>query len=203
MKLYFSPGACSFSPHIALREAGVDFELVKVDLKNRKLAANGGDYLAINPKGYVPVLELDNGERLSEGPAIVQYIADLKPELGLAPATGSFECYRLQEWLAFINSEVHKGFSPLFNPTTPEETKAATRAALAGRLAYLAGHLDRNEYLLGTQFTVADGYLYTVLNWGQWVGVDISQWPSLAAFVERVASRPSVSAARAAEAGKG
>jgi len=161
------------------------------------------DYLAINPKGYVPVLELDNGERLSEGPAIVQYIADLKPELGLAPAAGSFERYRLQEWLAFINSEVHKGFSPLFNPATPEETKAATRAALAGRLAYLAGHLDRNEYLLGTQFTVADGYLYTVLNWGQWVGVDISQWPSLAAFVERVASRPSVSAARAAEAGKG
>ncbi len=203
MKLYFSPGACSFSPHIALREAGVDFELVKVDLKNRKLAANGGDYLAINPKGYVPVLELDNGERLSEGPAIVQYIADLKPELGLAPATGSFECYRLQEWLAFINSEVHKGFSPLFNPATPEETKAGARAALANRLTYLAGHLNRNDYLLGKQFTVADGYLYTVLNWGQWVGVDISQWPSLADFVERVASRPSVSAARAAEAGKG
>lgn len=200
MKLYFSPGACSFSPHIALREAGVDFELVKVDLKNRKLAADGSDYLAVSPKGYVPVLELDNGERLSEGPAIVQYIADLKPELGLAPAAGSFERYRLQEWLAFINSEVHKGFSPLFRPTTPEETKVAAREALANRLAYIAGHLAHSDYLLGKQFTVADGYLYTVLNWGQWVGVDIKQWPSLAAFVEHVANRPSVVTARAAEA---
>ena len=203
MKLYFSPGACSFSPHLALRETGVDFELVKVDLKNHKLVADGSDFLAINPKGYVPVLELDNGERLSEGPAIVQYIADLKPELGLAPAAGSFERYRLQEWLAFINSEVHKGFGPLFRPTTPEETKAAAREALSNRLACIADRLGRNDFLMGGQFTVADGYLYTVLNWGQWVGVDIKQWSALAAFVERVASRPSVSAARAAEAAQG
>jgi len=203
MKLYFSPSACSFSPHIALREAGVDFELVKVDLKNHKLAADGADYNAINPKGYVPVLELDNGERLTEGPAIVQYIADLKPELGLAPAAGSFERYRLQEWLAFINSEVHKGFSPLFRPTTPEETKTSAREALSNRLAYIAKHLDRNEFLMGKQFTVADGYLFTVLNWGQWVGIDINAWPSLAAFVARVGSRPSVTAAKTAEAAKG
>ena len=203
MKLYFSPAACSFSPHVALREAGLDFELVKVDLKTGKIVANGSDFSRVNPKGYVPVLELDDGSVLTEGPAIVQYIADLKPASGLAPQAGTFERYRLQEWLGFINSEIHKGFSPLFNPATPEETKAAARAALANRLTYLAGHLNRNDYLLGKQFTVADGYLYTVLNWGQWVGVDISQWPSLADFVERVASRPSVSAARAAEAGKG
>lgn len=203
MKLYFSPGACSFSPHIALRETGLDFELVKVDLKNHQLVADGSDFNAINPKGYVPVLELDNGERLTEGPAIVQYIADLKPELGLAPAAGTFERYRLQEWLAFINSEVHKGFSPLFRPTTPEETKLSARAALTNRLAYVAGHLEHNEFLMGKQFTVADGYLFTVLNWGQWVGIDIKQWPSLATYVERVSGRPSVSAARAAEAAKG
>lgn len=203
MKLYFSPSACSFSPHIALREAGIDFELVKVDLKNHKLAADGSDYNAINPKGYVPVLELDNGERLTEGPAIVQYIADLKPERGLAPAAGSFERYRLQEWLAFINSEVHKGFSPLFRPTTPEETRASAREALSNRLTYIAKHLDRNEFLMGKQCTVADGYLFTVLSWGQWVGIDINEWPSLAAFVTRVGSRPSVIAAKAAEAAKG
>jgi len=203
MKLYFSPSACSFSPHIALREAGIDFELVKVDLKNHKLAADGSDYNAINPKGYVPVLELDNGERLTEGPAIVQYIADLEPERGLAPAAGSFERYRLQEWLAFINSEVHKGFSPLFRPTTPEETRTSAREALSNRLTYIAKHLDRNEFLMGKQFTVADGYLFTVLSWGQWVGIDINDWPSLAAYVARVGSRPSVIAAKAAEAAKG
>jgi len=203
MKLYFSPGACSFSPHLALREAGLDFDLVKVDLKNHTLAADGSDFLAINPKGYVPVLELDNGERLTEGLAIVQYIADLRPELGLAPASGLFERYRLQEWLAFINSEIHKGFSPLFRATTPDEAKAAAREALLNRLAYVARHLDQNDFLMGKQFTVADGYLFTVLNWGQWVGVDIQQWPSIAAYFERLSGRPSVSAARAAEAAKG
>ncbi|MFT3848063.1 MAG: glutathione transferase GstA [Propionivibrio sp.] len=203
MKLYFSPGACSFSPHIALREAGVDFELVKVDLKHHKLAADGSDYYAINAKGYVPMLELDNGLRLTEGPAIVQYIADLKPELGLVPAAGTLERYRLQEWLAFINSEVHKGFSPLFRSTTPEEAKASAREALSNRLGYIAAHLDRNEFLMGKQFTVADGYLFTVLNWGQWVGIDLKLWPSLAAYAERISNRPSVSVAKAAEAVKG
>lgn len=203
MKLYFSPGACSFSPHLALREAGLDVELVKVDLKTRTLVADGSDFTRINPKGYVPVLELDNGTVLTEGPAIVQYIADLKPESGLAPKAGSFERYQLQEWLGFINSEVHKGFSPLFNPKTPDETKATAKLALSKRFDYLAGRLEKNDFLMGKQFTVADGYLFTVLNWGQWVGIEISQWPSLAAFQARVSSRPSVNAARAAEAAIG
>lgn len=200
MKLYFSPAACSFSPHIALREAGLDFELVKVDLKTHKLVADGSDFAQINPKGYVPVLQLDDGSVLTEGPAIVQYIADRKPEAGLAPQAGTFERYRLQEWLGYINSEIHKGFGPLFNPKTPDETKATTRENLSRRLAYVADHLAKNDYLLGKQFSVADGYLFTVLNWGQWTGVDIAQWPALAAFQERVGSRPSVQAARAAEA---
>jgi len=199
MKLYFSPSACSFSPHIALREAGLDFELVKVDLKSHTLA-DGSDFAKISPKGYVPVLELDDGKVLTEGPAIVQYIADLKPESGLAPKAGTFDRYRLQEWLGYINSEIHKGFGPLFNPKTPDETKAATRENLSRRLAYVADHLAKTDYLLGKQFSVADGYLFTVLNWGQWTGVDITQWPPLVAFQERVGSRPSVQAARAAEA---
>lgn len=203
MKLYFSPGACSFSPHLALREAGLDVELVKVDLKTRTLVADGSDFTRINPKGYVPVLELDNGAVLTEGPAIVQYIADLKPESGLAPKAGSFARYQLQEWLGFINSEVHKGFGPLFNPKTPDETKTTAKQNLSKRFDYLASHLEKNDFLMGQQFTVADGYLFTVLGWTQWVGIEISQWPSLAAFQARVASRPSVNAARAAEAALG
>ena len=203
MKLYFSPGACSFSPHLALREAGLDVELVKVDLKTGTLVADGSDFKRINPKGYVPVLELDNGTVLTEGPAIVQYIADLKPESGLAPKAGSFERYQLQEWLGFINSEVHKSFSPLFNPKTPDETKATAKQALSKRFDYLASRLEKNDFLMGKQFTVADGYLFTVLNWGQWLGIEISQWPSLAAFQERISSRSSVIVARAAEAAIG
>ncbi len=202
MKLYFSPVACSLSPHIALREAGLDFELVRVDLKSHTLVSDGSDFTAINPKGYVPVLELDDGSRLTEGPAIVQYIADLKPEAGLAPKNGTLARYRLQEWLTFINSEIHKGFSPLFRPTTPEEYKSIARDSLANRLSYVAAHLEKNAFLLGEQFSVADGYLFTVLNWGQWTGVDIARWPALVAFQERVGSRPAVKAAQAAEAGK-
>jgi len=200
MKLYFSPSACSLSPHIALREAGLDFQLVKVDLKNRKLSADGGDFTKINPKGYVPVLELDDGSRLTEGPAIVQFIADQKPESGLAPRSGTLERYRLQEWLTFINSEIHKGFSPLFKPNTPDDYKAVARENLRGRLAFVAEHLAKNEFLLGERFSVADGYLFTVLNWTQWMGIDLAQWPSLVDFQERVASRPAVKAALAAEA---
>ena len=200
MKLYFSPAACSFSPHVALREAGLDFELVKVDLKTGKIVANGSDFSRVNPKGYVPVLELDDGSVLTEGPAIVQYIADLKPASGLAPQAGTFERYRLQEWLGFINSEIHKGFSPLFNPATPDDYKTTIRANLAKRLAFVAGYLEQNDFLLGKQFSVADGYLYTVLNWGQWTGIDLSRWPSLVAFQERIGARESVQAARAAEA---
>lgn len=200
MKLYFSPAACSFSPHVALREAGLDFELVKVDLKTGKIVANGSDFARINPKGYVPVLELDDGSVLTEGPAIVQYIADLKPAAGLAPQAGTLERYRLQEWLGFINSEIHKGFGPLFNPATPDDYKTTVRANLARRLAFVAEHLEQNDFLLGKQFSVADGYLYTVLNWGQWTGIDLSRWPSLVAFQERIGARESVQAARAAEA---
>ena len=203
MKLYFSPGTCSFSPHIALREAGIAVELVRVDIKKHVLVADGSDFSAINPKGYVPVLELDNGVRLTEGPAIVQYIADLKPESGLAPKAGTIERYQLQEWLGFINSEVHKGFGPLFNPATPAEYKSIAHKNLASRLDYIAAHLATHDYLLGGRFTVADGYLFTVLGWGQWVGIDIKDWPALTAFQERIAGRASVREALAAEAANG
>ena len=201
MKLYYSPSACSLSPHIALREAGLDVELVRVDLGSHKLP-DGRDFTQINPKGYVPALELDNGTVLTEGTAIVQYIADLKPESELAPKAGTFARYQLQEWLGFINSEIHKGFGPLFKPSTPEDYKAIARKNLGERLAYIAAHLAKNDFLTGAQFTVADGYLFTVLNWGPWTGVEIATWPSLVAFQQRVASRPAVSAAQAAEAAK-
>ncbi len=199
MKLYFSPGACSLSAHIASREAGIDLNLIKVDLKNRELSEDGSDFTKINPKGYVPVLELDDGSLLTEGPAIVQYIADLKPETGLAPRSGTLERYRLQEWLGFINSEIHKGFAPLFNPKAPEDYKAVARQTLGARLAFVATHLVKSDYLLGDRFSVADGYLFTVLNWTQWTGVDLAKWPSLEAFQERVGSRPAVKEALAAE----
>lgn len=200
MKLYFAPGTCSFSPHIALREAGIAVELVRVDIKQHVLAADGSDFSAINPKGYVPVLELDNGVRLTEGPAIVQYIADLAPAAGLAPPAGTLERYQLQEWLGFINSEVHKGFGPLFNPATPADYKTIVIKNLANRLNYVAEHLSTHDYLLGGRFTVADGYLFTVLGWSQWVGIDLKEWPALAAFQERIGARPSVREALAAEA---
>jgi len=198
MKLYYAKGTCSLSPHIALLEAGVDAELVRVNTKTHTLA-DGSDFYAINPKGYVPVLELDDGSRLTEGPAIVQYIADLKADSGLAPKAGTLERYRLQEWLGFINSEVHKGYSPLFNPATPENYKTIARAGLGKRYELINTHLDAHDYLMGDRFTVADGYLFTVTGWGPYVGVDISQWPALARFQARVASRPSVQAALAAE----
>lgn len=202
MKLYFAPGVCSLSPHIALREAGIEFELVKVDHRKHVLAADGSDFTKINPKGYVPALELDNGEILTEGPAIVQYIADLKPESGIAPANGTFERYKLQEWLGYINSEIHKSFGPLFNPAAPEEFKQVVKANLKNRLQFVADHLAKNEYLLGSKFSVADGYLFTVLGWCGFVGVEVSEWPSLVAFRARVAERPAVKAALAAEAGQ-
>ena len=202
MKLYISPSSCSLSPHITLREAGLDFELVRVDLKTHTLVSDGSDFTLINPKGYVPVLELDDGSRLTEGTAIVQYIADLNPGAGLAPKAGTLERYRLQEWLGFINSEIHKSFGPLFKPNTPEEYKTITRQNLTQRLAYVAEQLVTRDYLMGPQFTVADAYLFTVLNWGQWTGVDIAQWPALAAFQARVAGRSAVREALAAEAAK-
>ena len=198
MKLYFSPGACSLSPHIVLREAGLAFDLVKVDLKSKKLA-DGGDYLQVNPKGYVPLLELDNGQRLSEGPAIVQYLADQKPETGLAPKAGTMERYRLQEWLNFLSSEVHKQFSPLFNPATSEDWKQAVRTNLARRFDWLAPQLASRPYLLGERFTAADAYLFTLLNWCSFTGVDLGRWPALKEYHARVGARPKVREALKAE----
>lgn len=198
MKLYFFPGACSLAPHIALREAGMTFDTEKVDLKAKK-TASGADYLAVNPKGYVPALTLDNGQTLTEAGAIVQYIADQKPEAKLAPAAGTTERYKLQEWLNFISTEIHKGTTPLFNPATPDAYKAMATETLGKRYDYLSKHLEKNQFLLGSQFTVADGYLFTVLNWGKFVGIDIGKWPVLKAFQERVAARPKVQEALKAE----
>lgn len=198
MKLYFFPGACSLAPHIALREAGMTFDTEKVDLKAKK-TASGADYLAVNPKGYVPALTLDNGQTLTEAGAIVQYIADQKPDAKLAPAHGTPERYKLQEWLNFISTEIHKGTSPLFNPATPDAYKAMATETLGKRYDYLSKHLEKNQFLLGSQFTVADGYLFTVLNWGKFVGIDIGKWPVLKAFQDRVGSRPKVQDALKAE----
>ena len=197
-KLYYSPGACSLSPHIALREAGLPLTLVLASTKTKKLA-DGSDYLAINPKGQVPLLELDDGLRLTEGPAIVQYIADQVPASGLAPAAGTMARYRLMEWLNFITSELHKGFAALFTPGMPEEAKALFRTQLAQRLAWVDSQLAGKTWLKGETFTVADGYLFTVAGWGKHVGVDISALPHLTAYMGRVAARPAVQEALKAE----
>lgn len=200
MKLYFFPGACSLSPHIVARELGLDLELEKVDTK-KKLTASGADFLAINPKGYVPVLQLDSGEVLTEGPAIVQYLADLKPGSGLAPPNGSIQRYRLQEMLGFINSELHKTNSPFFDLATTPEYRENLTAYLKKRYAVLEPILAKQPFLLGEQFTVADPYLFTMTSWGQFLKLDLSAFPALLAFQERVAARPAVQAARAAEFG--
>ena len=198
MKLYFSPGACSLSPRIALLEAGLPFTTQKVDTKT-KLLDGGGDFWAINSKGYVPTLELDNGQVLTEGPAIVQYIADQNPESGLAPKAGTMERYRLQEWLNFITSEIHKGFSPLFDPTLTPEVKQVFKDKLGKRFDWLTTQLTGKQYLMGETFTVADGYLFTVLNWCQWVGIDLAKWPMLKDYQARVSARPKVQEALKAE----
>jgi glutathione S-transferase len=197
VKLYFLPGACSLSPHIVLRELGLPFDLERVDTKSGK-TASGDDFRAINPKGYVPVLQLDDGQVLTEGAAIVQYLADRKPEAMLAPAPGTMDRYRLQEWLVYVATEIHKGFSPLFR-VKDEEAKKALVAALTAKFPYLARHLEKRQFLLGDRFTVADAYLFTVLNWSKFVGIDLSQWPELRAYHERIGGRPSVRAAIAAE----
>ena len=198
MKLYYSPGACSLSPHIVLREAGLAFEPVLASTKTHKLQ-DGTDYYGINPKGYVPLLELDNGERLTEGPAIVQYIADQVPAKKLAPTAGTMARYRLQEWLNFITSELHKSFSPLFNPAMPEEGKAVYRTRLADRFKWVDGQLAGKNYLMGQDFSVADAYLFVVAGWGKHVGVDISGLANLGAFMARVGARPAVQEALKAE----
>lgn len=198
MKLYFFPGACSLSPHIILREAGLTFDTEKVDLA-AKTTASGADYRNINPKGYVPALQLDNGDVLTEGPAIVQYLADQVPEKKLVPTAGTMERYKLVEWLNFISTELHKNFSPLFNPRTPEETREVVRKTLAQRFDFVAQQLQKGDYLMGNQFTVADAYLFTVLGWAAYVKLDLSPWPVLTAYVERIAARPAVKAAMIAE----
>ncbi len=198
MKLYFSPGACSLSPRIALLEAGLPFTTQKVDTKTKQLDG-GGDFWAINSKGYVPTLELDNGQVLTEGPAIVQYIADQNPASGLAPKAGTLERYRLQEWLNFITSEIHKGFSPLFDPTLAPEVKQIFKDKLGKRFDWLVTQLTSKQYLMGDAFTVADGYLFTVLNWCQWVGIDLAKWPVLKDYQARVSARPKVQEALKAE----
>jgi glutathione S-transferase len=198
MKLYYSPGACSLSPHIALREAGLAFEPVLASTKSHKLQ-DGTDYYSINPLGYVPMLELDDGTRLREGPAIVQYIADQVPTKNLAPANGTLPRYRLQEWLTFIGTEIHKQFSPLFNPAIPEEVKAMQKEKLGSRFKWVDAELKDKQYLMGDNFSVADGYLFTVTNWAKPMNIDLSAYPNLSAYRERVAARPAVQEAMKAE----
>jgi glutathione S-transferase len=198
MKLYYSPGACSLSPHIALLEAGLPFEAVLASTKTKKLL-DGTDFLTLNAKGYVPLLELDSGERLTEGPAIVQWIADQVPAKKLAPPAGTMARYRLIEWLNFITSELHKSYSPLFTPTMPEEGKAIYRARLLDRFKFVDQHLAGGPFLLGADFTVADAYLYVVSRWAPLVKLDISSYKHLAGFAARVAARPAVQQAIKAE----
>jgi glutathione S-transferase len=198
MKLYYSPGTCSLSPHIVLRESGLDFEPVLASTKTHQLA-DGTDYYTINPKGYVPLLELDDGQRLSEGPAIVQYIADQAPAKKLAPANGTMERYRLQEWLNFITSELHKGIGGLFNAAMPEEAKALMRTKANGRLKWVDEQLEGRDYLMGKDFSVADAYLFTVARWTHRVGIDIAALKNLGAFMQRMEARPAVQEAMKAE----
>ncbi len=198
MKLYYSNGACSMAPHIVLRESGLPFDLVRASTKTHQLD-DGTDYYTINDKGSVPVLELDNGERLTEGPAIVQYIADQVPAKNLAPANGTMPRYRLQEWLNFITSELHKSYGPLFRPTTPEEFKVTTKEGLTTKYALVDKWLTGKNYTMGDAFSVADAYLFTVTSWAPHVGLDLSQFKNVGAFMARMAARPKVQETLVAE----
>jgi glutathione S-transferase len=198
MKLYYSPGACSLSPHIVAEEAGIPLELEKVDLAKHK-TEGGQDFLTVNPKGYVPALRLDDGSILTEGPAIVQYLADQKPASGLAPAAGTIDRYRLQEWLTFIGTEIHKSFGPLFNPATTDDAKNGAKTTIAKRLAYLNDELANKQYVMGSNFTVADAYAFTIVNWTNFVGIDLKPYPNVIAYMSRVGGRPKVHAALKAE----
>jgi glutathione S-transferase len=198
MKLYYSPGACSLSPHIVAREAGIPVELVKVDLKGKTLS-DGADFIGVNGKGYVPAIRLDDGQMLTEGPAIVQYLADQKPGSGLAPAAGSFERYRLQEWLNFITSELHKAMGTFFNPAVTPEWRKGVSDRLEVRCDWLAKQLAGKQYLMGERFSVADAYLFTILNWAPMVKFDLGKWSVLIEYQKRVAARPKVQEALRAE----
>jgi glutathione S-transferase len=192
VKLYFSPGACSLSPHIVLREAGINADLEQVDLRAKK-TKSGGDFSAINPKGQVPTLVLDNGVTLTEGPAIVQYLADQKPDSGLAPRNGTLERYQLQEWLNFITSELHKSFGALFQPTVPEDYKPVARQNISNRFAMVDQHLAKNgPFLLGSHFTVADAYMFVMTAWAGFLKMDLNSWPNLKAYADRIGQRPKV-----------
>ena len=198
MKLYYAPGVCSLSPHIVLEEAGLPYSSVKTDIR-AKTTEGGGDYKKTNPLGYVPALELDDGTILTEGPAIVQFIADRVPDKKLAPANGSLERYKMQSWLNFVSSELHKGFSPLFNPQMPEEAKKIARERLLARLEHVNKHLTGNDYLLGKSFSLPDAYLFTVLRWTVPTKIDLAPFPNLQAFMKRMEARPAVKAAMKAE----
>ena len=198
MKLYYSAGACSLSPHIALEEAGLKYEAISAPTKT-KVLPDGSDYRKVNPLGYVPYLVLDDGTGFSEGPAIVQYIADQAPEKNLAPTNGTVARYQLQSLLNFIGTEVHKSFGPMFNPASSDDTKQAAKAKVLERLQYVDGLLANKAYLMGDTFTVADGYLFTVTNWAKPLNIDLSEMKNLVAFRERVAARPAVQAAMKAE----
>lgn len=198
MKLYYMPGACSLAPHIALREAGAAFDLVRVDGKTKK-TETGADFTAINPKGYVPALALDGGRVLTETAMILQYIADKNPAARLAPAAGTDARYALQEWLIFISSELHKGTGSLFHPQIPEAWKSVVLERLGQRYDHLARHLEKNQHVMGADYTVADAYLFTVLNWTNFLGIDLGKWPALKAYQGRIAARPAVEAALRAE----
>ena len=198
MKLYFSPGACSLSPHIVLQELGLAFTTEKVDLRSKQ-TATGADYMGINPKGYVPALETDDGLLLTEGPAIVQYLADKVPAKNLAPANGTIERYQMVSWLNFIGTEIHKNYSPLFNPASSDELKGVAKQNLAKRYAYVERMLEGRDYLLGAQFSVADIYLFVVTNWAGLVKLDLSAFPNINAFQKRIGARPTVQAALKAE----
>ena len=198
MKLYYSSGACSLSPHIALEEAGLKYEAISAPTKT-KVLPDGSDYRKVNPLGYVPYLVLDDGTGLREGPAIVQYIADQAPDKKLAPPNGSIARYQLQSWLNFVGTEVHKSFSPLFNPATPDDAKQAAKERILGRLTWVDGELAGKQYLMGDDFTVADGYLFTVTNWAKPLQIDLSPFANLVAYRERVGARPAVQRAMKAE----
>ena len=198
MKLYYSPGACSLSPHIVVSEAGLPVELEQVNLAEHK-TATGQDYMSVNPKGYVPALRLDDGSILTEGPAIVQYLADQKPASGLTPAAGTIDRYRLQEWLTFIGTELHKSFSPLFNKASSDDVKNTAKTSINKRLAWLNDQLAGRQYLMGGKFTVADAYAFTIVNWTNFVGIDLKDYPNLGAYMARVGGRPKVHEALKAE----
>ncbi|HEV2610199.1 MAG TPA: glutathione transferase GstA [Noviherbaspirillum sp.] len=194
MKLYYTPGVCSLAPHIILREAGFDFSLEKVNA-DTKVTDAGRNYLTVNPNGYVPALEIEPGVVLTEGPAIMQYLADQAPEARLAPAAGTLARYQLQSWLNFITSELHKGFSPLFKPGMPAEAKTAFKEQLAARFDHVERHLSKQDYLMPDGFSIADAYLFVVTGWSGFVGIDMQAWPAIGAFRKRVEARPAVQAA--------